>query len=173
MKYDFLNLTLGKLAALALTVGVFYNPFASGAQTFSACDLNQDGVINVLDVNLAVNMALGQTSCTANIKGTTGCNVVTVQRVVQATLPGGTCHPTILTWVASTASNLAGYNVYRSTVSGGTYTKLNVSLVSQTTFTDGTTQPGITYYYTVTAVDTSGNEGAYSTPPAQAVIPTP
>jgi len=174
MKYNFRSLTLGRLASIAMTVGAFYSPFASGAQTFSPCDLNQDGVINVLDVNLAVNMTLGQATCTASIKGTTGCNVVTVQRVVQAALPGGTCHPTLLSWAASTATNLAGYNVYRSTASNGTgYTKLNIALLTVTTFTDGTSQPGVTYYYAVTAVDTSGNESSYSTPPAAASIPTP
>src|SRR5580700_11028423 len=117
MKYNFRSMTLGRLASVALTVGALYSPFASGAQTFSPCDLNQDGVVNVTDVTIAVNMALGQSSCTASIKGTTGCNVVTVQRVVQAALPGGTCHPTLLSWAASGASNLAGYNVYRSTAS--------------------------------------------------------
>jgi hypothetical protein len=174
MKYDFRNLTLGRLASIALTVGAFYSPFAFGAQTFSPCDLNQDGVVNVTDVTIAVNMALGQASCTSSIKGTTGCNVVTVQRVVQAALPGGSCHPTVLSWAASTASNLAGYNVYRTTASSGTgYSKLNTALLPSPTFTDGTSQPGVTYYYAVTAVDTSGNESTYSTPPAPAPIPTP
>jgi fibronectin type 3 domain-containing protein len=145
--------------------------FALSAQ--SPCDLNKDGVVNVTDVTIAVNMALGQSNCTASIKGTAGCNVVTVQRVVQAALPGGTCHPTILTWVASTSSNLAGYNVYRSTSSTGTYAKLNSTLIMGTTFTDGTSQPGATYYYTATSVDTSGNESAPSSPAVQATIPTP
>ncbi len=139
----------------------------------SPCDLNKDGSVNVTDVTLAVNMALGQASCTANISGTGGCNVTMVQRVVDAALPGGTCHPTILNWAASTSQNVAGYNVYRSTTSAGTYTKLNSSLIVGTAFTDGTCQPGQTYYYAATAVDTSGNESVYSSPSIQAVIPTP
>jgi fibronectin type 3 domain-containing protein len=165
-------LPLRRLALASLAVGFFYHPLSAWAQ-FSPCDLNQDGVVNVTDVTLATNMALGLSSCTASIKGTGGCNVVTVQRVVDASLPGGTCHPTILTWVASTSSNLAGYNVYRSITSGSAYTKLNSSLIAGTTFTDGTCQPGQTYYYAATAVDTSGNESVYSSPPLQALIPTP
>jgi hypothetical protein len=161
-------LPLRKFALIGLTVGL---PFSAWAQ--SPCDLNKDGVVNVTDVTLAVNMALGQSSCTANIKGAAGCNVVTVQRVVQAALPGGTCHPTILNWVASTSSNLAGYNVYRSTTSGGTYAKLNSSIITGTTFTDSTCQPGQTYYYEATSVDTSGNESAPFSPPVQAIVPTP
>jgi hypothetical protein len=139
------------------------------------CELKtpKTGTITQTDVTLALNMALGMTNCTATINGTNGCNVVMLQRVIDASLPGGTCHPTILNWVASTSSNVAGYNVYRSTTSGGTYSKLNASLVTGTTFTDGTCQPGLTYYYVATSVDVSGNESAYSTPPLQAVIPSP
>ena len=56
----------------------------------SACDLNFDGVISVLDVQLAVNMSLGTTPCTANINGQGVCAVTTIQRVVNAAL-GGAC----------------------------------------------------------------------------------
>ncbi len=162
---------LPRVLLLSLMAGVFCLPISVWAQ--SPCDLNKDGLVNVTDVTLAVNMVLGLSSCTASINGTGGCNVVMVQRVVGAALPGGTCHPTILNWVASSSPNVAGYNVYRSTTSGGTYTKLNSSLVAGTTFTDTSCQPGQTYYYVATAVDASGNESAYSSPPAQAVIPTP
>lgn len=166
------NLPMRRLALVGLTVGLFYQPTSAWAQ-FSPCDLNHDGVVNAVDVTLATSMALGLSTCSASIKGTGGCNVVTVQRVVDATLPGGTCHPTILSWTASTSPNLAGYNVYRATTSGGTYTKLNASVVAGTTFTDGTCQAGQTYYYAATSVDTSGNESAPSSPPVQAVVPTP
>jgi fibronectin type 3 domain-containing protein len=163
-----------KLLMAGLTAGLLFHPLAVWAQ-YSPCDLNKDGVVNSLDVTLAVNMVLGTASCSASITGTGGCNVLMVQRVSDATLSGGTCHPTILNWTASTSSNLAGYNVYRSATSGGTYTKLNSTLIpyTKTTFTDGTSQPGQTYYYVATAVDTSGNESAYSSPPTQANIPTP
>ncbi len=56
----------------------------------SACDLNFDGVVSVLDVQLAVNMSLGTTPCTANINGPGVCAVTTIQRVVNAAL-GGPC----------------------------------------------------------------------------------
>ena len=41
---------------------------------------------------------------------------------------------------------------------------------SGTTFVDGSVQSGQTYYYVVTAVDTSGTESAYSNQ-VQAAIP--
>jgi fibronectin type 3 domain-containing protein len=75
--------------------------------------------------------------------------------------------------VASTSSNAAGYNVYRGAISGGPYTKVNSSLIVGTTYTDSLVQAGQSYYYVATAVDTSGNESAYSAPPVQTVIPSP
>ncbi len=80
-------------------------------------------------------------------------------------------HSATLTWTAST-STVSGYNVYRSTVSGSSYTKVNPSLVTTTTYTDSTVQAGVTYYYVATSVDSSGNESAYSTQ-VSATIPTP
>lgn len=56
----------------------------------SPCDLNNDGVTSVLDVQLAVNMSLGTIPCTANINGFGVCQVTTVQRVINAAL-GGAC----------------------------------------------------------------------------------
>jgi len=74
-----------------------------------------------------------------------------------------------LTWDAST-STVTGYNVYRSTVSGSSYTKINSSLVAALNYTDSTVQSGTTYYYVTTAVDSNGNESVYSNE-ASAVVP--
>jgi len=74
-----------------------------------------------------------------------------------------------LTWNAST-STVTGYNVYRSTVSGRSYTMINSSLVAALNYTDSTVQSGTTYYYVTTAVDSSGNESADSNE-ASAVVP--
>ena len=78
-------------------------------------------------------------------------------------------HSVDLTWTAST-STVSGYNVYRSTVSGSSYTKINSSLVTALNYTDSTVQNGTTYYYVTTAVDSSGTESAYSNV-ASAIIP--
>src|SRR5208282_1860990 len=66
-----------------------------------------------------------------------------------------------LTWVASTSS-VAGYNVYRGTVSGGPYTKINSSLITGLTYSDSTVVNGTEYYYVATAVDSSGDESVNS-----------
>src|SRR5258708_32791022 len=94
------------------------------AQSQSACDLNGDSTVNVADVQLSVNMALGLVPCTADIAGLGVCNVVTVQRVVNTVL-GGTCivnHSVSLSWTASTSAG-AGYHNYRRTTSRRTHTK--------------------------------------------------
>ena len=80
-------------------------------------------------------------------------------------------HSVTLSWTAS-SSTVVGYNIYRSTTSGGPYTLLNSSPVPGITFTDTTVQAGVTYFYVVTAVDSSGNESVYSNE-ASATVPTP
>jgi fibronectin type 3 domain-containing protein len=75
-----------------------------------------------------------------------------------------------LSWTAS-ASTVSGYNVYRSTVSGGPYSKLDSALVATTQYVDSTVQAGQTYYYVVTSVDSSGQESAYSNV-ATATVPS-
>jgi len=60
-----------------------------------------------------------------------------------------------LSWTASTTvTNLAGYDVYRST--GSAYTKLNSTPLTVTTYSDTSTVDGTAYTYKLTAV-TSGS----------------
>jgi len=70
-------------------------------------------------------------------------------------------HTVALSWDAST-STVSGYNIYRSTVSGTGYAKINPSLLPALAYTDTTVVNGITYYYVATAVDSSGNESIFS-----------
>jgi hypothetical protein len=70
-------------------------------------------------------------------------------------------YSTSLSWTASTSS-VMGYNVYRSTASGGPYAKLNPNVDSNTSYSDASVQAGLIYYYVVTSLDSSGVESAYS-----------
>jgi hypothetical protein len=80
-------------------------------------------------------------------------------------------HSVDVNWGASTSS-VAGYNVYRSAISGGPYSKLNATLITGLTFSDSTVSSGATYYYVVTAVAADGTESSFSNQ-VQAVIPNP
>jgi hypothetical protein len=63
-----------------------------------------------------------------------------------------------LDWNDNSEIDLDGYNVYRSITSGSGYSKLNSPLLSSSNYTDNSASGGLTYYYVVTAVDTSWNE---------------
>ncbi len=67
-----------------------------------------------------------------------------------------------LAWDANSESDLAGYNVYRSATAGGTYTRINASLVSGTSYPDAGLANGTAVFYKVSAVDSSSNEGPLS-----------
>jgi hypothetical protein len=79
-------------------------------------------------------------------------------------------HSVALSWSAS--SNVIGYNVYRASVAGGAYAKVNVSPVAATSYVDSSVASGRTYYYVATALDSNNSESTYSSQ-AIAVVPTP
>jgi len=68
----------------------------------------------------------------------------------------------VLSWRRNRELDLAGYNVYRSKTPGSGYRRINHSVVSRNKFTDRRIVKGRTYYYVVTAVNTSGGESGYS-----------
>ncbi|HXA57327.1 MAG TPA: fibronectin type III domain-containing protein [Candidatus Acidoferrum sp.] len=67
-----------------------------------------------------------------------------------------------LSWAINPETDLAGYNVYRSEQSGESGTRLNPQPLPTPTFRDMNAVPGRSYFYTVTAVDRTGNESAAS-----------
>lgn len=78
--------------------------------------------------------------------------------------------PTVeLSWKAGGA-NIVGYNVYRSTTSGGPYSQINDSLVDTTTYLDTAVVAGRTYYYVTIAVNKQGEQSGYSNQ-AEAQVP--
>jgi hypothetical protein len=89
------------------------------------------------------------TISTANVSG------VNFTATVQVT------HTVALFWNAST-STVSGYNVYRSTVNGTGYTRINSAVVSLLSYTDSAVANGTTYFYVTTAVDSTGLESGYS-----------
>ena len=64
-----------------------------------------------------------------------------------------------LSWAQNDYATLAGYNLYRSeTGTDGSFKKLNSAVLTGTSYTDTNVEPGKTYYYYFTVVNTEGNE---------------
>jgi len=70
-------------------------------------------------------------------------------------------HSVTLSWSAST-SMVSGYNLYRSTVSGTGYMRLNEALIFDLSYVDKSVEAGTTYFYVASAVDASGTESLSS-----------
>ena len=129
----------------------------SGNYTFTGL---ANGTYTLTPSNSGYSFTPASHSVTINAAQVTGVNFTgTVQQG----------HSVALSWNAST-SPVSGYNVYRTTVSGIQFSRLNSSLVGGLAYTDTTVQNGITYYYVTTAVDPSGVESSYS-PQVSANIP--
>lgn len=80
-------------------------------------------------------------------------------------------HTVHLNWDASTSS-VVGYRVYRAISSSGPFGIISTGTVAATDYDDSTVSSGTSYYYQVTALDSSGEESAASNV-ATAVIPSP
>lgn len=72
-----------------------------------------------------------------------------------------------LSWSAVSGSSI-GYDVFRSTSSTGPFTQLNTTPIQGTTFTDSAPPAGQTYFYHLTAVNTSTQ--AQSSPAAASAV---
>ena len=73
-------------------------------------------------------------------------------------------HSVVLSWQAPAPEagvQVVGYNVYRSTSSGGPYVKI-ASRIPDLTYHDQVVNPKRTYYYVVTSVDQRDRESRYS-----------
>jgi hypothetical protein len=130
-----------------LTFQVWFSPTVAGPAS---------GKLSLLSANLSSPGTLSLSG--TGVTSTTSSPPPTVQHTVH------------LTWGAS-SSQIIGYRVYRSEISGGSYSSLNGTVLDVLTYDDSTVSLGTTYYYVVTAVDASGNESVYSNQ-VTAIIPT-
>jgi len=63
-----------------------------------------------------------------------------------------------LNWLPNLEADLAGYNLYRSDNPEDPGNQLNQALITTEFFNDSDAEPGQYYYYSLTAVDDTGNE---------------
>ena len=134
----------------------------SGVSTPVTLTPNQTTTFSVVFSPSAAGTDSGTVTVNSNATGSP--TTITLSGTGQAV-----SHSVALAWNAST-STVSGYNVYRSTTNGSGYVKINSSLVAGVSYTDSAVQSSTTYYYVTAAVDSEGNESAYSNQ-ATAVIP--
>lgn len=153
--------------AVAITQGTITGPgFTVGVTTPINLNVGQSVNVPVVFDPGAAGTVSGSLTLVSN--GTTLLSVP-----LSGTGLAPLAHSVDVTWVASTSTPLQGYNVYRSTVSGGPYTKLSPTLSPTTLlFTDTTPLSGKQYFYVVTALNTSGAESSASSEVA-VTIPVP
>jgi hypothetical protein len=70
-------------------------------------------------------------------------------------------HSVSLVWSPSTSS-VVGYHVYRGTLPGGPYSRVTPNTIGGPDFSDTTIASAGRYYYVVTALNSAGEESAFS-----------
>jgi hypothetical protein len=102
-----------------LALQMFLIPVLAAQTSFSPCDINHDGVINIVDLQLVINQVLGLAACTISLNQPGVCNAVDVQIEVNAVL-AGTCS-------TGAAPSIAMAPATGSTISGTTVLSVNAS----------------------------------------------
>jgi Abnormal spindle-like microcephaly-assoc'd, ASPM-SPD-2-Hydin len=155
-----LTLTSSGTAPVAISSAVLQGTgFSDSGATFPmTLNPNQSVTLTVQFDPTAASVTTG--TLTVNSNSATG-------GTTQVTLSGtGTAvqHGVDLSWDAPSSSSdpVAGYNIYRSTDGGGSFTKLNASPDGQVDYDDNAVQSGTTYVYEVKSVDSSGVESSAS-----------
>jgi fibronectin type 3 domain-containing protein len=112
-------------------------------------------------------------TATANVSFSTSGSSSPITEAVtgSGTPPAALPHSVDLSWSPST-STVAGYNIYRGSVTGGPYTKLDPAPDTVTSYIDSSVTAGQTYFYVTTAVASDGTESTFSNQ-VSAAIPTP
>jgi centrosomal CEP192-like protein/HYDIN/CFA65/VesB family protein len=158
---------------------------ASGTQSVSLANTGNSSVsVSQISISgagfsatgfaLPVTLAAGQSTSfgvtfapttTGNLSGSVAVTSNATNSPLAISLSGSgaapVSHSVTLNWTPSTSS-YAGFNVYRGTLSGGPYNKVNSALISATSFSDASVASGQTYYYVATEVDSTGAESVYS-----------
>ncbi len=175
---DFGSVNVGKSATLPLSLSA-----SGGAVTISSADLTGKE-ITLHGLALPMTLASGQTiqiklQFTPTAKGqisdklilNSDANNSPTAEFLAGTGVAAGGHSVSLSWDAG-KDQVIGYNVYRSSKSGGPYTIMNNTLLAATDYADYAVDGGATYFYAVTAVNAQGQESSYSNK-VKAVIPYP
>jgi fibronectin type 3 domain-containing protein len=156
-----------------------YNVYRGTSSTFtpsSANKVNTTGLINESDFNdifapsgTTTFYAISAVDTTGNESGFTRVSATRTSDTTPPAAPAnlsvmGSASAITLDWDNNAESDLAGYNVSRSTSANGTFSLLNTGgLLTTSSYIDGSAADGVTYFYRVVAVDQSGNSSTPAT----------
>jgi hypothetical protein len=172
----------------SITIGTTQNQTGTLSATSAPVTVSSVGVsgaqFSVSGISFPVTIAAGssvsfQVTFTPQVSGSSSAYATFTSNAsnspaVESLTGLGTApqHSVSLGWNTSTSSGVEGYNIYRATASTGPFTRINAALDATPYDTDSTVQAGLTYYFAVTAVSTTGSESGYSTQ-VEVTIPTP
>ncbi len=163
-----------------------YNIYRAGAAAGPFTKINTSGLISQADFNDAfapIGSASFYQVSAVDLSGNESAKsaVASATRVADNTPPAapaglgatGSGSGISLDWADNSELDLAGYNVLRSSAANGTFTKINGSLLTVSSYQDLTAPTGLTSFYQVVAVDKSGNVSSPATANATrpAVVP--
>jgi hypothetical protein len=163
---NFGNVPVGSTKTLSATLEASGASVTIKSATVSSNEFSISGLTLPLTLGASKSVTF-QVAFTPNSSGAASASVSfttsssAVKESLQGTGTSATQHSVNLAWNAST-SQVIGYNVYRSTQSGGPYAAITSSPEASTSYSDTSVQSGTTYYYVVTAVSVSGKESMYS-----------
>jgi len=111
---------------------------------------------------IRIGIGILDLAATAILIGCAGSSTSTGNMV--QTGGGAATHTVDLSWVASTSTDVSGYNVYRGDYSNscGSFAKVDSLRITSTSYTDSQVKDGASYCYATTAVDSSNQESGYS-----------
>jgi len=108
-------------------------------------------------------LAVGTYTASVTITAANGAQIslpVTLKVTAGSSSPPSSNSTATLTWNPDASSNLAGYKVYQGTASGVYSSSISVGNV--TSYAVSNLAVGNTYYFTVTAYNSSGTESGFS-----------
>ena len=129
-----------------------------GVEFSSSYGAGGNGDLQTSVSNGYVSVALEPLSARLFLSGNTDLEPPAAPTNLQITNEGD--QSVSLSWTA--VSGAAGYNLYRSPLSGGGWVRVNDALLTDTNFTDSGLRNARWYYYVVRALDNKGNESADS-----------
>jgi hypothetical protein len=135
----------------------------SGTITISSDAANSPAVISwsaptLQGVSAAVSAVSAASAASAAASAAASSAVAAKSSIRKPSTP----HSIDLTWSPSSSDGIVGYNVYRSSVSGGPYNPITSNPIASSVYIDHTVGPAQTFYYVVTALATGGQESGFS-----------